>query len=337
MMSKKLRHSTILGVTLVVLLVITVPIISSYSSPNETQKVNQVTDSSSLKKHQKGVLNSKSLQNGIVDESPIVFISRMNTLATPTDSHTKLAKELFSKLQNNQYLDIEKYFDELIKTKEKGKDGIHLIYHIYNELSSNYMDSGFDVFNSWCEKSSHHSAFMTRAGYYIKTGWQARGQGYATKVSSEQFEAFRENLSLAYNDLIQAYNLCQTNPIIPMAMLQIARGNRIARQQLNKWYQIGVNIDPSFYWIYKQYFNAILPKWGGTLRESEDFVLKININPPPGSLVYTLKFSQIKDQISRKKYRLNKSEFDIFFLSWRKLKNNIVMMFQTLINIRYNF
>lgn len=318
-MSNQLRQTIILGILLLIFAVLIFPIVRNYIVPEKVKKIDQVLvdtmaakNKGKISEHKKKT-NALQQQSGIVAESATEFIKRMEAVEIQHDRYEDVVDNLFTKIQNQQYLDVENFFDDLIETKEKGKDGKHLIYYIYNALTSNYLDSGFEVIDKWCNNSKHHSSFMIRAGYYINDGWKDRGHGYANSVSPEQFNLFHKKLSLAHEDLIKAYELCQTNPIIPMAMIQVIRGNGLGRQQLNKWYELGVNIDPTFYWIYKQYFTSILPKWGGMPGESQAFLKKINTNPPPGSLVYTLWYYQFSDQIRKKGYRLNISEYDQYF------------------------
>ena len=299
-MNKKSIQTFLFTIFIFVFSVLIKPIVNSYAISEENKNVNLSSANELPKKH----IDTESLSE---------FIERIGFVERPNYNYAIIASELFAKLKKKQYSDVEKYFDNLLKTKEKGQDGIHLIYHIYDKLTFNYLDSGFDVFDEWCKNSNHHSALMIRAGYYINDGWRDRGHGYASSVSPTQFKLFHSKLTLAYDDLIKAYELNQANPIIPMAMLQIARGNSLAKQQLNKWYEIGVSIDPSFHWIYKQYYNAILPKWGGAPGESDSFLKKITANPPPNSLVYTLKFDQVSDILRRKKYSLTEQEYEYFF------------------------
>jgi len=305
-MKTKLIQTIPLVIFIFVISIFVKPIANSHASQEEDKKTERPSANGSPKKN-------RQQQEGFNQESATDFIKRIGFVKRQPNNYTTIASDLFEKLQKKQYSEVEKYFDILLETKEKANDGTHLIYYIYNELASNYLDPGFDVFDEWCKNSNHHSAFIIRAGYYINNGWRDRGHGYAHSVSSSQFKRFHKKLSLAYDDLIKAYEYNQKNPLIPMAMLQLAKGNSLAKQQLKEWYEVGVGIDPSFYWIYKQYYNAILPKWGGTLGESDSFLKKITANPPAKSLVYTLKFDQISDILRRKRYSLTKEEYEYFF------------------------
>lgn len=267
----------------------------------------------------KSAFNIESDKDIFSDKSAYHFIKDMEQTDIKIDKYELVATDLFNKIKNKQYSDVEHYFDELLVTKEKEDDGIHLILHIYKELSTNYLDVGLDIFDKWCDTSKHHSAFMIIGGYYFYSGYRTRGGSYAADVSSDQFSKYRHKLSLAKNDFMKSYELSNINPIIPMAMLKISKGLSSGRQELNKWYKIGTTIDPSFHYIYREYFAAILPKWGGMPGEAHNFVKKININPPQDSLVYTLKFEEIKEIIASKRYKLNKSEFDNYFSDLEKI------------------
>jgi tetratricopeptide (TPR) repeat protein len=208
----------------------------------------------------------------------------------------QVANQILDKLKDQKYKEVEDYFDDLISSQEKASDGIHKSYHLYDELGSKYKDSEINIYNQWCKATSHHSAFVVRGNYYIKDAWRDRGTAYAKYVSEEQFRLFYEKLKLAQEDLNSAYKinlrnaytLNQEDPNIASSMLIVVRGLGLGIDERELWFQRGIEVDPSFYYLYKNKFQDLTHLWGGSIGESYIFAQSLFENPPKDSLAYTL-------------------------------------------------
>jgi len=91
------------------------------------QKDNKKTERPSAN----GSLNkNRQQQESVNQESATDFIKRISFVKRQPNNYTTIASDLFEKLQEKQYSEVENYFDILLETKEKANDGIHLIYYI---------------------------------------------------------------------------------------------------------------------------------------------------------------------------------------------------------------
>lgn len=276
-------------------------------------------------------------QDEIKQESIAQFIKRIEANEIKPKKARMVANDLYKKLKKQDYLAVEKVFDELLENKDKTEDGTSLLCQVYYSLTSSLRPSDLDMLRDWCQNSEHYSSYLIRGGFFINEGWKSRGHGYASKVSAENWESFHQKLNLAYDDLAKAYELCQTNPVIPTAMLQVIRGNSLGRQQLDKWYNIGIQIDPSCYELHKQYFIKLLPKWGGKPGEVVDFVQQAISTAPAGSIVYMLEFELIRQYVDINRSKLTQSTLDSAFIELDKILNRHTKNFPTSTAFKIDF
>lgn len=123
-------------------------------------------------------------------------LDELEPLSLPEDKYASIAENLFSKLKEGNYPEVEASFDTLLQTKETADDGIYSLYYVYKKLATLHPESSLDIFTAWCQHSKHHIPFLIRAGYYLDRGYKIRGTGYADSVSEEQFTAYGKDLSL---------------------------------------------------------------------------------------------------------------------------------------------
>ena len=207
----------------------------------------------------------------------------------------EIAAELFEKLKKNQFDEVEVYFDTIITSREKNKNGEDKSFSIYGKLASHAEGSGKEIIDNWCDSSSHYAAFVTRARYLVKEGWKVRGGSFARHVSKEQSEVFREKLIRGLNDLEKAYEINQNDPNISTGMVGITMALSLGDDILELWFKRGVETDPSFHMLYRSKLKSLMPKWGGDWEDAYNFAYFMYENPPPGSLAYILMLSLFKE------------------------------------------
>ncbi|HEX8522623.1 MAG TPA: hypothetical protein VF669_10235 [Tepidisphaeraceae bacterium] len=106
---------------------------------------------------------------------------------------------------------------------------------------------------------------MITGRYRIHNGWEARGTGVAGTVTQDGWRVFYQELEKARDEFTAAWKLRPDYPEAAADMITVAMavGPHIGEDQ-RKWFDRAVAAQPDYQSIYDQYFNALLPRWGGS-------------------------------------------------------------------------
>jgi len=152
----------------------------------------------------------------------------------------------------------------------------------------NHLSPGDDArylagLNAWISHSPKSAlAYLVRATYYRNTAWLVRGSEFDRAVPDEHMRTFKENLSLAANDVRQSIALDPKNPWSYLLQVQIAGGGE-NQQELDRTFRAGIARYPAFYETYRTRLRFLQPKWGGSIGEMYRFVTDNAGRLPPSS------------------------------------------------------
>ncbi len=111
--------------------------------------------------------------------------------------------------------------------------------------------------------------------FYVDEAWCARGGGYADTVTSSGWQLFGERLDAAEKILTQSYAKApQDTPMIASAMMTVVLGKQEPRDQMELWFQRGIQADPDNFGIYMQKRWYLLPRWYGSDEDVAAFGLE---------------------------------------------------------------
>ncbi|MCP3928748.1 MAG: hypothetical protein GY705_06565 [Bacteroidetes bacterium] len=199
-----------------------------------------------------------------------------------------ITSELLTKIENENYDEVNKYLETLAKTKERSMNGLPLVYLIYSDLAKKFKTTNSDMLEKWSESSEHYAPYVVRAFYYINEAWAARGGGYARSIKSENFKIFKTKLRLAEKDLNHVSSLNISDPTAQAAMLIVTRGLGLGDSKRSLEFNNGLAIDPSFFFLYQNNMTDLLPKWGGSWEKAFNFASLLFDDSPKDSLAYSL-------------------------------------------------
>jgi tetratricopeptide (TPR) repeat protein len=124
------------------------------------------------------------------------------------------------------------------------------------------------------------SAYAARALYYVKTGWNIRGYGWAKDVSQSQWDGMQKYFEKAVDDAIRGLNLNPQNIMCYDVLITIwmhFSDKQVIRMYLNE----ALRINPYSLQIRLAYMWSLLPRWGGSheemlqfAKESDEFATK---------------------------------------------------------------
>jgi hypothetical protein len=113
-------------------------------------------------------------------------------------------------------------------------------------------------------------AHLIRGGYYIQYAWDARGGGWASTVTDEQWRLMKERLGIARESLERSWTM---KPLLDTAlrMQWVELGDSRGRKEMERWYKNAIELDPGNYQARMNKLNWIHEKWHGSVKEMLDF------------------------------------------------------------------
>ncbi len=106
---------------------------------------------------------------------------------------------------------------------------------------------------------------------YVNYAWNARGRGYADKVSENGWQLFQQRLATAKGFLDKADTLPEKCPHLYVALETLAMGAGFEREYLDKIFNEGIALEPNYQYLYTGKANYLLPRWHGNAGEMEQF------------------------------------------------------------------
>lgn len=118
------------------------------------------------------------------------------------------------------------------------------------------------------------SPLVVKGRSYRVRAWQARGSSYASRVSQEGWQGFRENLTRAREALEAAAKLCDDDPQLYTELIEVAKGQSGSRSEADGCFRKATRIDPAYFPAYQEMCDYLLPRWHGEPGEVEKFILE---------------------------------------------------------------
>jgi hypothetical protein len=115
------------------------------------------------------------------------------------------------------------------------------------------------------------TARVAAADILVSAAWKARGTGYASEVSEENFRLFKERHAAARKILEETEKLPESCPVFYDVLLHLARGQGWEREEYERLFAKAVDLDPLYtdFYVEKAYY--LLPQWYGRPGEWEKF------------------------------------------------------------------
>ena len=177
-------------------------------------------------------------------------------------------------------------FDELEKTAEEFRtkktrlpSGYWKLFNFYEGLASPHRGAtgeDWKVHLARVEKwRTQHPQSITAhtalAGSYVQYAWEARGSGYANKVTKEGRELFKQRLDKAKEYVDAARKLPATDPQLDVVTLRMARGLGWDWAKYDAVFHAAVKREPQYMYLYFEKATYALPRWNGSPGDVERF------------------------------------------------------------------
>lgn len=223
-----------------------------------------------------GWLNLKSVSGGdastktIADKTPLIATIEQETAKLLDKPRTFLLpseKALAAKaaIQRGDYAAANQISAEML-ARSQLQNWRFYPFHLFmdNIIPREKNDAFLKNMNDWLKQDKESAiAYMIRAQYYLKAGWQMRGYDFASKTQDDRLLAFRNYLKLATEDAIKSIHVDANNPFGYFILLKImsANGNTDAMENA---FQDSIKKYPDYYALYALRLKTLMPKWGGS-------------------------------------------------------------------------
>lgn len=185
-----------------------------------------------------------------------------------------------SALNARNFAELDALYDRWCVGKDRFPDGRWKLSQYEAALSGNFNAWGawakdLEVITAW-QKSAPRSAAarFAEAVYWHAYAWKARGEGYASSVSKEGWELFRERLAKA--DAAMAKFPKMMECAAPHALrLNLLTGQGATEAQFLKAYEEAASKFPEYHSIHFAMAQHYEPKWGGSAAQYEAFADRV--------------------------------------------------------------
>jgi hypothetical protein len=149
------------------------------------------------------------------------------------------------------------------------QDIMNLFHHDPNNGLKAFYDSVKNDFARKFPESVYTS--LLRADFYYYSGWHARGNAVAGKVTEEGWRLFRERFSIAEDALQKAWALDPTIEAIPVQMINVELGQGQGRERMEQWFRRAMALNPNSYDACRAKQNYLSPRWFGNGKDAIEF------------------------------------------------------------------
>lgn len=150
----------------------------------------------------------------------------------------------------------------------------------------------------------------------IKHGWTYRGGAYASEVSPEAMHEFEKYLQQALDYLKGHADVALTDSYAHVQLLEIGMAMSWDKAQMKAIMNDGLKRNPEDTDLYFKMETRLLPKWGGTPRELDDFIRESTerMRPRFGTGMYAFMYMLAADN------QFDARLFEDSFADWDKVK-----------------
>ena len=225
--------------------------------------------------------------------------------------------------ENFEQLDREAHEARVNKTRVAG--GTWKIYDFYGDLfvwawgsssEANYETSIIKIKKWIAMRPQSATARIALASTYLGYAWLARGDGYANSITNEQWRLFYQRIELSKAPLLEAARLDEKCPYWYSMAMQLALDEGWSKAEAREIVDESNLFEPTYYHVYRQYGNYLLPQWYGQEGDTQAFTEEIanRLGEHEGSIVYYELASLVACQC-------DKEHDSLHGMSWPRIKS----------------
>jgi len=214
-------------------------------------------------------------------------------------------REILRRLAASDFAWIDQEAARVRQNKERLPGGYWKLRTLYGAIehgggSDTGSDGDFeDLINrlsEWCkQRPGSVTARVALATAWQQYAWKARGGGYANSVSRAAWQTFFERLERSATVLKEAAALKERCPYWYVTAIWVGIGQQWERKDLDRIFAAGVELEPTFYYLYQAKASYLLPQWGGAEGEWEQFADEsaLRLGGHQGDIVFFAIYSHV--------------------------------------------
>ncbi len=241
-------------------------------------------------------------------------------------------EDLRKKLSEGKFEELEKIAESLRANKEtftggswKLEEFYDAISYLNDEINDEFWEINIKTLETWVkERPESITAKVALGNLLVQYAWKARGTGYASEVSEENFKLFYERLEKAEIVLNEAKKLPAKCPVWYEVMLSVAHSTGWEKERYNRLFEEAIKVEPYYSQFYISKVVYLLPQWYGEKGDLEKFAEQTYQRFPgkEGAMLY----QEIGDQIN---HYYPQNLFKVTTISWAKIKEGYLAREQT--------
>jgi len=191
---------------------------------------------------------------------------------------------------------------------------------IREETSITIVEHEIKYFEEWKEKISESvTARVALAAAHKDLGFLHRGSGYRSTVTEEGADLFGDQLSKAWDILIEAEALPEKDPHLYATKLSVCLGLKKEKEEIHEIVEKSLEEFPWYYESYSRMMIHLLPRWGGSTEASESFAdwLTFQTEEEFGQQMYARYATKVLNYVGE-------NDFGKFNFDWKKIKIGVL-------------
>lgn len=189
--------------------------------------------------------------------------------------------------------DLNKLFEDWNNPAERMADGRWKLMAFYKALGETFSNSPHwdrlqTYIQDWRRKApKSRAAALAEVIYWNAYAWNARGSGYASSVTQEGWDLFRERLKKAEATLRESKSYASSSPLWGRLYIDVATGLQWPAPKLLQIFNEATATRKYFYPVYSSMVASLSPRWGGNWQLVDSFVKQaVRDTPDEGASMY---------------------------------------------------
>ena len=116
--------------------------------------------------------------------------------------------------------------------------------------------------------------------------WSARGHGAINSVTAQNLALYNLRTEMAAAGLEEIRERAADNPLWYTLSLDVGLDQSQDRQQLRALFDQGRNKVPNYPPLYRRMMRILMPRWGGSYEEEDEFIRQVSQQPPLSDLAH---------------------------------------------------
>lgn len=207
-------------------------------------------------------------------------------------------------LRQEKFAQLDQLLIDIQKRHEKGEADELDVWHAFQAFANSdpSLENLLVKFSE--QRASSFVPHLGLAEYHQHLGWLSRGGKWSKDTPKKKFAKMRAHFHIAKEQYFRVLNI-NSKLLVPYVGLMRISYSVGLQKQVKVYADEALKIDPSSYLIHYRRLFSLQPKWGGTIREIENYLGMIrkyyNLNPRLKSLNGFLDYVEGNRLVSRSK------------------------------------